>query len=262
MKMPNKIINKAHVFLLLFAIINVLTIINLQKRSLNQISSNTSDIEDYTKKYQIEKANLELLEKIPAFGFDNLVANWTMFKFLQYFGDSEARKITDYSLSSKYFSILVDRDPNFTRAYFRIAPAVTLKAGHPEETIRILEKGLSQISPARYRANYLWVYKAVDELLFLGDTEGAIKSFETAAEWSSIIKDTPREKSARRTAKFLQQDPDSKTVQVGAWFSVWVGAPDTETRNLAQRKIERLGGRLEITEDGRVTAYPPQEERG
>jgi len=236
--------------------------IQMQKSDLNKITETKLDYESYINSASVEQANLNILAAMPSFGFENLIADWTVLRFLQYFGHKEARQATDYSLSTDFFKTVVKHDPNFTSAYFRLAPAVTLKAARPEETVSIIEEGLSQISPERYRANYLWVYKAIDELLFLGDTQAAIKSFQTAAEWSSIINDTPREQSAKRTAQFLANDPKSKTVQVAAWFSVWTGAPDIETRNLAQQNIERLGGRLEITEDGRVIAYPPQEDQG
>lgn len=259
--MLRAIINESNISTFLLILTSLIGTIGLQQKSLKTITKANENVQQHLQQERIEQANLELIAKMPSFGFDNLIADWTVFKFLQYFGNEEARRNTDYSLSPKYFRILVDRDPNFTRAYFRLAPAVTLKAGRPEETVSILEEGLSQISPERYRANYLWIYKAIDELLFLGDTQAAIKSFQTAAEWSSIINDTPREESARRTAQFLANDPDSKTVQVGAWFTVWTGAPDIETRNLAQQNIERLGGRLEIREDGRVFAHPPQEEK-
>ena len=255
-------INKSNIVTFLLILTSSIGIISLQQKNIKKITNAKENVQQYLEQDKIEKASLTLLAKTPSFGFDNLIADWTVFKFLQYFGNGEARSNTDYSLSPEYFRILVDRDPNFTKAYFRLAPAVTLKAARPEETVSIIEEGLSQISPERYRANYLWVYKAIDELLFLGDTQAAIKSFQTAAEWSSIINDTPREQSAKRTAQFLANDPKNKTVQVGAWFNVWTSAPDIETRNLAQRNIERLGGRLEITEDGRVIAYPPQEDQG
>ncbi|MEL6496138.1 MAG: hypothetical protein AAFQ41_13605, partial [Cyanobacteria bacterium J06623_7] len=88
------------------------------------------------------------------------------------------------------------------------------------------------------------------------------ESLRTASRWSALIGDKTREESTLKTANFLAQDPNSTTVQVGAWYTVWVGAPDIETRNMAQQNIERLGGRLEITEDGRAIAYPPQENPG
>ena len=255
-------LNKYNFSSWIVALAAIASIVQMQKSNLTNIAESKLDYESYIKAESVERANISLLATMPSFGFNNLIADWAVLRFLQYFGDTEARQATDYSLSTEFFKTVVKHDPNFTSAYFRLAPAVTLKAARPEETVSILEEGLSQISPERYRANYLWVYKAIDELLFLGDTQAAIKSFQTAAEWSSMINDTPREESARRTAQFLANDPDSKTVQVGAWFTVWTGAPDIETRNLAQQNIERLGGRLEIREDGRVFAHPPQEEKG
>ena len=40
-----------------------------------------------------------MLKNLPSFGFDNLIADWTFLKFLQYFGDDEARDVTGYDLA-------------------------------------------------------------------------------------------------------------------------------------------------------------------
>jgi hypothetical protein len=47
---------------------------------------------------QQEALRLKMLKTIPSFGFDNLIADWTFLKFLQYFGDDEARDVTGYNL--------------------------------------------------------------------------------------------------------------------------------------------------------------------
>jgi hypothetical protein len=52
-------------------------------------------------------------------------------------------------------------------------------AGYPAKSVEYMEKSLEKtppkiISPV-YPPYYLWIYKGVDELLFLGDVEAAKK---------------------------------------------------------------------------------------
>lgn len=251
---------------LVFGLACISSITLLQKSKLKDLDIAKS-IDTYRAEEQAELAKLNLFIKAPSLGFDNLISSYTMLKFINYFGDEEARQQIGYDLNSKYLETIVEKDPMFTKAQFIISPMVTLKQGNPEETVALLDKSLSKLSPIIhsqdsdkiYKPNFLWVQKAIDELLFLGDAEAATESYKMAAEWSSILGDTTREKSARQTVEFLSKNPNSKQVQVGAWFSVWVGAPDEETREIARANIESLGGELKIYDDGRVQAIPPQE---
>ena len=242
-------------------------IIQSQKSYLAKLDK-IKDISTYQTEAKAELAQLNLLIKTPAFGFDNLISDYAFLKFINYFGNEDARLQIGYSLTSKYLETIIAKDPMHTEAQFIISPMVTLKEGNPQKTISLLEKSLTKLSPIinsedrdkLYKPNFLWVYKGIDELLFLNDAKAATESYLKAAEWSSILGDDTRAESTSQMAEYLAKDPDNKTVQVGAWFNVWNSAPDAETKNLAQQNIERLGGRLEITDDGRAIAYPPKEE--
>ena len=257
--------NRKFFISLTICVLAVTSVVNSQKKYLSKIGE--LSLENYQQREQASKARLNLLSKIPSFGFSNLLADLAALEFMGYLGNDEERLQTGYSLLPEFLEIIVNHDPRFTEAQFMISPMVSLKAGTPEETVSLLNKSLSKLSPIinsddrdkLHKPNYLWIYKAIDEILFLGDTKSARKSYQKAAEWSQLLGDSTRENSALQSIKFLEQDPDSKTVQVGAWFTVWTGTSDKEIRTLAKQNIERLGGRLEITEDGRVYAHPPKE---
>ncbi|WP_036480016.1 hypothetical protein [Myxosarcina sp. GI1] len=233
-------------------------IIKLQSIQVKQITEDTLDEESYVRQEKAEGLKLSFLKKMPSFGFDNLIADWTMLRFLQYFGDEKARNQTGYSLSPNFLEVIVDRDPFFSRAYLIISPASSMFAGYPERTVALMEKGLKHLSPDTPDAYYVWLYKGVDEILFLDDLEQAQNSYEMSAKWASIAGNEFIAKSASGTAEFLANKPDATQAQIGAWFQLYVNARDTATRQIAERNIESLGGELKVYPDGRVEAIPPQ----
>lgn len=62
----------------------------LQSSRLAEISAQAKQPKSATEQAQIlaqEEASLALLKQMPAFGFDNVIADWSFLRFLQYFGD-------------------------------------------------------------------------------------------------------------------------------------------------------------------------------
>ncbi|WP_319423233.1 hypothetical protein [Pleurocapsa sp. FMAR1] len=108
-----------------------------------------------------------------------------MLQFIQYFGDGEARNATGYSLSADYLRSNCPKRSFFSRAYIIISPASSMFAGTPERTVAIMNKGLAQMSASTPDAYYVWLYKGVDEILFLGDLQAAKNSYQMSAEWAN-----------------------------------------------------------------------------
>ena len=112
---------------------------------------------------------------------------------------------------------------------------------------------------------YIWRYKGIDELLFLGDGKAAQHSFETAADWaaqSDYAGSDVIEKASRQTAEFLAQNPESETAQIQAWGSVLASAINQTTRQQAISQIEKLGGKVTITENGQFKVeFPSKDSR-
>ncbi|RUT08345.1 hypothetical protein DSM106972_015130 [Dulcicalothrix desertica PCC 7102] len=207
-----------------------------------------------------EKARLNLLEKIPSFGYDNLLANWMYLSFLQYFGDDEVRAKTGYALSPEYFEIILKHDPRFRLAYLALSTSTSMYAAMPERSVKITEQGLKKLTPwAPLDSYYVWRYKGVDELLFLGNSQAARKSFQSAADWASKHSDEDSKLSAsisQGTANFLARNPNSKRAQISAWGMVLQNQIDKETEKRAIRAIEALGGQVVNTPQGNQIKFP------
>ncbi|OKH29138.1 hypothetical protein [Chroogloeocystis siderophila] len=240
-------------------------VISLQVPQLNQLTTREPLTEkDLIRETKAEKVRLNLLRKIPSFGFDNLIANWVFLNFLQYFGDDEVRPQTGYSLSPEYFEIILERDPRFLQAYLFLSSSTSLYAGMPERAIALMNRNLKLLSPTvPQKSYYIWRYKGIDELLFLGDSTAAQQSFTTAAQWASVYADEESKQVAaisQKTAEFLSRNPKSKSAQVGAWTMVLSNPVDAATRDLAIRRIQALGGEVSISPEKVVQVKPPKED--
>jgi hypothetical protein len=246
------------------ALLCILAVGSLQIPQLNRIRNpaQTDSPEAFQQDVALEKLRLNFTQKAPAFGYDNLFADWVFLSFLQYFGDDDARAVTGYHLTPEYFEIIVDRDPRFLGAYTGLSTSISLYAGRPEESVALIEKGLKSMSPrVPLKSYYVWRYKGIDELLFLGDTQAAKQSFEKAAQWASTYSDEESKYVAelsRKTAQFLARNPKSKSAQVVAWTMVLNYATDDRTQKIAISRIEALGGKVTTTPEGRLMIQAPR----
>jgi hypothetical protein len=248
------------------ALLCIMAVGVLQIPQLNRLKNKpkTSSLEALRQEVNLEQLHLDLLQKTPAFGYDNLLADWMFLNFLQYFGDDEARDLTGYSLSPKYFESIVDRDPRFLGAYIGLSTSISLYAGMPEKSVALMEKGLKSMSPqSPPKSYYVWRYKGIDELLFLGNAQAARQSFEKAAEWASNSSDEESKYIAAlsgKTAQFLSRNPKSKFAQVNTWAMVLTNTTDTRARNIAISRIEALGGKVIVTPEGALKIrLPPKD---
>ncbi|NET68331.1 MAG: hypothetical protein F6K63_29635 [Moorea sp. SIO1G6] len=242
----------------------ILAVGKLQQPQLNALKQSSKNISpaDLQRDVEAKQVYLNLLQRLPTFGFDNILADWVFMNFLQYFGDQEARQITSYQLSPEYFDVIINRDPKFLTAYFFLSSSSSLYAGMPEKSVALMEKGLQSLSPkVPPKSYYVWRYKGIDELLFLGDAKAAQESFEKSADWASKSADEESQNIAeisRNTAEFIKRNPTSKIAQVSAWSMVLNNSPDPRTSQIAISRIEALGGKVIITPEGAVTIKMPQ----
>jgi hypothetical protein len=225
--------------------------------------SDIRPLAEINRELEAEKIQLSLLKQLPTAGYDNVIADWVFLNFLQYFGDDAERQRTDYSLSPEYFEVIIPRNPRFLMAYLFLSTSTSLYAGQPERSVALMEQGLAELSPQMPGAYFAWRQKGIDELLFLGDSEAARESFEMAAEWAAQFPDPTSQlvaSQSRQTAEFLARNPDSKSAQVAAWSMVLNYAPDENTQQMAIRRIEELGGQVNVAEDGTISITLPTED--
>jgi hypothetical protein len=219
---------------------------------------------NYQKQREKEQLFLQVQKNMPRFGFNNLWADWNYLNFVQYFGDTPAREVTGYDLIPEYFQAVVQDDPRFVEALLMFSTANTLYAATPQTTVRLLNQALAALSPEIHPLTpYVWSYKGVDEMLFLGDMKAAQKSYETAAEWA--LQTNAQDKKAvaqrnRETADFLAKNPDSKKAKVAGWSFILSSGLNEETQKLAIREIISLGGKLSVTPEGLLKVDFPEED--
>ena len=241
---------------LILALLCVIGVGVLQVPRLNQLLSSpkTVSLGRLRKETETEKLHLNFLRQLPTFGFDNLAADSTFLSFLQYFGDDEARARTGYSLSPDYLDVVLAHDPYFLQAYLFLSTSTSLYAGMPERSEALMNKWSKFLSPTvPSKSYYVWRYKGVDELLFLGDAQAARRSFEKTAQWASYYADDESqqvESISRRMTQFLARNPRSRSAQIAAWALILNNPIDAETRKRVIQRIETLGGRVLVTPQG------------
>lgn len=245
-----------------FASILLACSVYLQKQLLAK-KDKSQDVVRYEQQARVEQIKINTIKKMPAFGFGNLLADWCWLQFLQYFGDSKARKNTGFIISADYYESIVNHDPRFVRAYFLLAPATSIFAGEPERAIKAMSKGLESITPElSSESYYLWVYKGIDEMMFLNDIESAKESYKMASIWAEQSDHLNAKNSAaniKQTVEFLDDNPDSLVAQIGAWTLVLNSTAHRETQDKALEKIEELGGQIIVTPGGGVRVRVPEE---
>lgn len=228
------------------------------------VSKQTASLESLEKGIKAENLRLNLLKKMPSFGYDNFIADWTYIDFLQYFGDDEVRDKTGYSLSPEYFEVILERDPRFLEAYLSLSSSTSLYAAMPERSVKLMEKGLKSLSPwVPEKSHYVWRYKGIDELLFLGNAQAAQASFSKAANWASNLSDEESQLAAylsQKTAEFLSRNPNSKFARIATWSMVLNNKVDERTRKRAISEIESLGGMVITTPEGRQQIKFPEKD--
>lgn len=224
-------------------------------------SRQTDSLETLEKEIQSEHIRLNLLKQTPSFGYDNLIADWVYLFFLQYFGDEEARAKTGYSSSPEYFEVILGHDPRFLAAYLGLSTSTSLYAGLPERSIELMEQSLQFLSPqVPEKSYYVWRYKGIDELLFLGNSQAAQKSFTKTADWASTYSDEESKnvaKFSRTTGEFLSHNPDSKRARISTWLMVLNNGVDEKTQKRAITEIEALGAKIVKTPEGNYKIILP-----
>ncbi|HLO48728.1 MAG TPA: hypothetical protein VK211_09975 [Kamptonema sp.] len=205
-----------------------------------------------------EALRLQLAKAAPTFGFDNLIADWIFLKYIQYFGDSEVRSQTGYTLNTPYFDIITSRDPRWVDIYPFLSTGISYYLGKPEVAISMMDRGTDVLSPQiNPQAWRVWRFKGLDQFLLVGDIPGAIRSHEMAADWTLGTPDQVFEPVLRQTAQFLKKDPNSTLTRFQAWSSVYYEATDKLVRHRAQEALLSLGARMRKDKDGEVRFFLP-----
>jgi hypothetical protein len=212
-----------------------------------------------------ETTYIKSLKALPAhgLGFNNLIADWTFLRMLQYVGDTPVREVAGYGAAPAFFDVISQRDPRFIESYMFASGTLSYDLGMPEESIKVLDRGLAALDPQKHPgAHTLWTLKAMDQLLLLGDAAGAAESYHMGAEWAKQSADPEWQKDGQilqRTSEFLKTDPDSMVVRFWAWNTVFAQAAATgnvKTQGRAREELLKLGA-VEGKNEAGLTVFMP-----
>jgi hypothetical protein len=238
------------------ALVALAGIVALQFYGLRSINRGKEDPKAAEKQ---EALRLQLLKKTPTFGYDNLIADWTFLKFLQYFGDDPARDKIGYSLSQDYFDIVTKLDPRWVDIYLFLTNALSIYEAKPKLSVEYTTRGTNALSPEiDPKAWQLWRFKGIDQILFLGDTKGAIYSHEMAADWVANTPDRDFAPLFKDTAQFLKTDPDNKLIRFNAWLWIYYQSFDEKVKERAKKELIALGAKVEEGIDGTLRFSLPE----
>jgi tetratricopeptide (TPR) repeat protein len=247
--------------LLAIGAVSGITLMQRQRLQQSSLSALTPQQQD-----QQEALYIKSLKYLPAsgFGFNNLIADWTFLRSLQYLGDTAVRDVVGYGAAPAYFDVVSQRDPRFLEPYIFASGTLSYELGMPEESIKVLDRGLAALDPQLHPgAHTLWTMRAMDQLLLLGDAVGAADSYGKGAEWAKQSTDPEWQKDGvvlQRTSDFLRSNPDSTGVRIWAWSTVFAQAAVTgnvRTQGRAREELLKLGAVEGKDKDGMTVFMPP-----
>ena len=215
-------------------------------------SAQKLNYQNYLSLEEQEAKLIELKQQTPHLGFDNLVADWSYLNFVQYFGDAHARETIGYRLVPEYFETITNIDPRFTQAHLRLSIANSMYAGNAEKTVVLMEKVLASVDPESKDSALLWTSKGLDELLFLGNKEAAIRSYKIAAQWAKFSNDLHDYGFAIKdleSALESTNEIDLKETQIRAWSSVLVHIRDNQKKKEIINRIDNLKAEILVLEE-------------
>jgi hypothetical protein len=220
-------------------------IMAIQRPRLQAITAMTIATEESQRE---EAIRLSLLNRMPSFGFANVLADWSFLNLVQYDGDTETRKKVGSPLAPMYFDTITRFDPRFVDSYIFLSGIMAYQMGKPEEAIALMTRGTNALTPKDDpRAYLVWRIKGLDQLLLLGDTATAAKSYDQAGDWAIQSADPESQKVGpifKQTAEFLRTDPNNKTLLLWSWTTIFdqaVVTRDTKTQDRARAELLKIG---------------------
>ena len=244
-------------------VVAIAGIIAIQMPRLQSITATTIATEEARRE---EAVRLAILNRSPSFGFNNVMADWAFLNLVQYDGDSETRKQLGYGLAPMYFDTITRLDPRFVASYTFLSGIMSYQMGKPEEAVALMTRGTDVLTPQDDPHAFLvWRLKGLDQLLMLGDTASAAKSYDQAGDWA--LQSTAADARLiapifKQTAEFLRTDPNNKTLLLWSWTTIFdqaIVTRDEKTQERARKKLLEIGA-IERRDDRNKPYFtlPPQ----
>jgi hypothetical protein len=146
-----------------------------------------------------------------------------------------------------------------------ISPASSLYAGRPDLTVKNMNQGLQSLSPQIHNAYWIWIYKGIDELLFLDNESSARDSYVNGSQWARQQQPQTEEaqrliESSRETIAYLEKGNIGRVVRINAWLTLLGNArDDVQLQRFILGKVQALGAKISFSPEGRLSVQMPPE---
>lgn len=160
-------------------------------------------------------------------GHEQLAADLFWLKFVQYIGDSEARRTDRYDLAYDYLDIVTSLDPRFTQPYWFAAFTVGAEMKRPDLAQKLIERGIQ----ANQNNWYLPFIAGINQYLFAHNETAAANYYRLASKFP----DAP--KWLGRQAEILQAKIPSLVKEVNTWDTIYRTSTDPLVKERAKERL-------------------------
>lgn len=172
--------------------------------------------------------------KLVSLGFDQLLADFYWLAFVQYIGDTEARKNDRCCLTYKYLDLITSLDPRFIQAYWFAAFSIGQDEGNPQLASNLIERGIK----ANQDNWYVPFIAGINQYLYAHNEIAAARYYRMAAKY-------PHAPSwLNRQASILEAKIPSIIKEVRVWNDIHESAKETLVRNHARDRLISLWMRI------------------
>lgn len=160
-------------------------------------------------------------------GHEQLAADFFWLKFVQYIGDSVARRTDRFDMAYEYLDLVTSLDPRFTQPYWFAAFVVGAEMKRPDLAQKLIERGIQ----ANQNNWYLPFIAGINQYLFAHNEAAAASYYRLAAKFP----DSP--KWLGRQAEILQAKIPSLVKEVNTWDTIYRTSTDQLVKERAKERL-------------------------
>lgn len=165
--------------------------------------------------------------KLFCLGHEQLAADLYWLKFVQYIGDSRARRTDKHNHAYDYLNIVTTLDPHFTQPYWFAAFVVGAEMERPDLAKALIERGI-QANQSNW---YLPYIAGINQYLFAHNETEAARYYRLAAKFP----DAP--KWLGRQAEILEAKIPSLVKEVNTWDTIYRNSDDHLVKERAKERL-------------------------
>jgi len=160
-------------------------------------------------------------------GNEQLAADIYWLRFVQYIGDSEARKDDKYSSANEYLNLVTSLDPSFVQAYWFSTFVLGGDLKRPDLAQKLIERGIQ----ANQNNWYLPFIAGINQYLFAHNETEAAKYYRMAAKFPNAPPWLTRQ------AEILEAKIPSLVKEVNTWDTIYRNSDDHLVKERAKERL-------------------------